>query len=94
VTSTDTSVSSTDYDIDDTNKDGGNNSTIVLSSIPSEASANSTVEFYIGLRAHKFYVRVINNAGQDSEWRPVEGTFLELAATAPDGTNDIGPPLG
>lgn len=68
-------------------------STIVLTAPPAEAANGSvSVRFYVGTRTHKFYVNAANNSDLKSEWRPVEGTFLELAPNAPDGSVDIGVP--
>ncbi|KKL11349.1 hypothetical protein LCGC14_2546710, partial [marine sediment metagenome] len=78
-------LTNTDYDIDDTTAN-----TVVLNIIPTEATVGGAVEFYIGTRAHKFYVRAVNLSDLKSEWRPIEGTFLELSATAPDGSMDAG----
>ena len=81
-------LSETAYDINSNDED-----TINLASAPTEATnGNVVVRFYVGGRSHKFYVRAVNDSGLASEWRPVEGTFLELAALAPDGTHDVGPP--
>jgi hypothetical protein len=38
-------------------------------------------------------VRAVNRSALKSEWRPVETTFLELAALAPDGSHDTGVPV-
>jgi hypothetical protein len=81
-------LSHDDYEIDSNTAN-----TIVLADAPTEASSgNIAVKFYIGQRIHKVYVRAVNRSDLASEWRPVETTFLEPTATAPDGTVDLGVP--
>jgi len=79
-------VTDTSYTILDTTAN-----TIVLSAIPTESGA-AVVRGYVGGRIHKFYVRAVNSSDLASEWRPVEGTFLECSPLAPDGSYDLRTP--